>query len=60
MMIDIELTRNNQAYQLNIDPGERLYYVLRRLGFRSVKFVTNMENLVRIRSCSTENRLMLT
>ena len=37
-MIDIELTINNQAYQLNIHPGERLYYVLRRLGYRSVKF----------------------
>ena len=38
-MIDIELTINNQSYQLNIHPGERLYYVLRRLGYRrSVKF----------------------
>jgi len=37
-MIDIELTINNQAYQLSIHPGERLYYVLRRLGYRSVKF----------------------
>ncbi len=37
-MIDIELTINNQAYKLSIHPGERLYYVLRRLGYRSVKF----------------------
>ncbi|MCK5794080.1 MAG: xanthine dehydrogenase, partial [Anaerolineales bacterium] len=37
-MIEIELTINNQVYQLNIHPGERLYYVLRKLGYRSVKF----------------------
>ncbi len=37
-MIDIELTINNQTYQLNIDPGDRLYSVLRKLGYRSVKF----------------------
>ena len=37
-MIDIELTINYQDYQLRIHPGERLYDVLRRLGYRSVKF----------------------
>jgi putative selenate reductase molybdopterin-binding subunit len=37
-MIDIELTINQQTYQLQTHPGERLYAVLRRLGFASVKF----------------------
>ncbi|MFN2280738.1 MAG: 2Fe-2S iron-sulfur cluster-binding protein, partial [Anaerolineales bacterium] len=37
-MMDIELTINGETYQLQTDPGERLFRVLRRLGFRSVKF----------------------
>ncbi len=37
-MIDIELTINQEKYLLGIHPGERLYTVLRRLGFFSVKF----------------------
>ncbi len=37
-MLDIELTINKETYQLQVPPGERLYSVLRRLGFRSVKF----------------------
>ena len=37
-MLDIKLTINNEIYQLQISPGERLFTVLRRLGFSSVKF----------------------
>ena len=37
-MLDIELTINNEIFLLQVDPGERLFTVLRRLGFRSVKF----------------------
>ena len=37
-MLDIKLTINNEIYQLQITPGERLFTVLRRLGFSSVKF----------------------
>lgn len=37
-MIDIELTVNGQSYLLTVYPGERLYDVLRRLGYKSVKF----------------------
>jgi len=38
MMMDIELIVNQETYQLQIQPGERLYRVLRRLGYKSVKF----------------------
>ncbi len=37
-MLDIELTINHETYLLSVHPGERLYSVLRRLGFSSVKF----------------------
>ena len=37
-MLDIELTINNQIYHLQVQPGERLYNILRRLGYSSVKF----------------------
>mgnify|MGYP001120390655 CR=1 FL=1 len=37
-MLDIELTINHETYIVSIEPGERLYSVLRRLGFSSVKF----------------------
>ena len=37
-MLDIELTINQETYELKVQPGERLYAVLRRLGFSSVKF----------------------
>ena len=37
-MIDIGLTINQEKYQLQIHPGERLFSLLRRLGFFSVKF----------------------
>ena len=37
-MLDIELTINRESYLLKVHPGERLYSVLRRLGFSSVKF----------------------
>jgi len=37
-MLDIELKINQETYFLSIHPGERLYTVLRRLGFSSVKF----------------------
>jgi putative selenate reductase molybdopterin-binding subunit len=38
IMLDIELTINNEVYHLQVYPGERLFSVLRRLGFSSVKF----------------------
>ncbi|MFV1948596.1 MAG: molybdopterin cofactor-binding domain-containing protein [Anaerolineales bacterium] len=37
-MLDIELTINNEVFHLQVHPGERLFAVLRRLGFSSVKF----------------------
>ncbi len=37
-MLDIELNINNQVYQIRVHPGERLFTVLRQLGFSSVKF----------------------
>lgn len=37
-MLDIELTINGETYKLQVHPGERLYNLLRRLGFSSVKF----------------------
>ncbi len=37
-MLDIKLTINDEIFQLQIHPGERLFTVLRRLGFSSVKF----------------------
>jgi putative selenate reductase molybdopterin-binding subunit len=37
-MLNIELTINNEQYQFQVPPGERLYTTLRRLGFQSVKF----------------------
>ena len=37
-MIDIKLNINQEDYLLQIHPGERLYSVLRKLGFSSVKF----------------------
>ena len=37
-MLDIELTINQETYSLAVHPGERLYSVLRKLGFSSVKF----------------------
>lgn len=36
--MELELTINNETYQMQIQPGERLYTVIRQLGFRSVKF----------------------
>jgi len=37
-MLDIKLTINQELFQLQVHPGERLFTVLRRLGFYSVKF----------------------
>ncbi len=37
-MLNIELKINQQEYTLQAAPGERLYAVLRRLGFAGVKF----------------------
>ena len=37
-MLDLELSINNETYLVPVYPGERLYKVLRRLGFSSVKF----------------------
>ena len=37
-MLDLELTINNDIYQVPVFPGDRLFHVLRRLGFTSVKF----------------------
>ncbi|NQS90949.1 MAG: xanthine dehydrogenase, partial [Chloroflexi bacterium] len=37
-MMELELNINYETYNLQIQPGERLFTVLRRLGFRSVKF----------------------
>ena len=37
-MLDIQLIINHETYLLQVHPGERLFSVLRRLGFSSVKF----------------------
>jgi putative selenate reductase molybdopterin-binding subunit len=37
-MLDIELSINNEIYSLRVQAGERLFTVLRKLGFYSVKF----------------------
>jgi putative selenate reductase molybdopterin-binding subunit len=37
-MLDLELIINQETYQVTVNPGDRLYAVLRRLGFSSVKF----------------------
>jgi len=37
-MLDIKLTINQEEFHLQVHPGERLFTVLRGLGFRSVKF----------------------
>ena len=37
-MLDLELKINHETYQVPAYPGDRLFHVLRRLGFSSVKF----------------------
>ncbi|MCD4802692.1 MAG: molybdopterin-dependent oxidoreductase [Anaerolineales bacterium] len=38
MMLNLELNINKETYQVSAYPGERLFTILRRLGFSSVKF----------------------
>jgi len=38
MMLDLELNINKETYQVKVHPGERLFTILRSLGFSSVKF----------------------
>ena len=38
MMLDLELNINKETYQVQVHPGERLFTILRSLGFNSVKF----------------------
>ena len=37
-MLDIVQTINDEIYNLQVNPGDKLFSVLRRLGFSSVKF----------------------
>ena len=37
-MLDLELIINKETFHVHVPPGERLFTILRRLGFRSVKF----------------------
>lgn len=37
-MLDLELIINKETFYVQVPPGERLFTILRRLGFSSVKF----------------------